>query len=148
MHRAGNARQITIGNALEVETGKRVCQIAHDHKTVHRTRGHVAEFFLSIDEEHRGFGVVGVDGEVAGDYLIGHGVTPIEQPPFAAKRRRWRLCAGWPTGQTTSGTPEGVPRTAAIKRIQARECLDDDAVAFCLPDRPRSFAEFFREPRL
>jgi hypothetical protein len=74
MNRAGHPRQITIGDALEVKAGKGVGQIAHDHKPVHRTGGHVAEFSVGIDEEHRGFGVVGVDGEIARHYLVGHKV--------------------------------------------------------------------------
>ncbi|RON36219.1 hypothetical protein BK664_19935 [Pseudomonas brassicacearum] len=72
MNRPGNARQIAIGNVFEVQAGQGVRQIANHGEAMRSASGDVAEFFVSVDEEHRGFGVVGVDGEVTRHDLVGH----------------------------------------------------------------------------
>jgi hypothetical protein len=75
---------------------------------------------VGIDEEHRGFGVVGVDGEVTRHDLVGHECKlQVNLPPFAAKRIKVAAVCGLADQiPERSGTPEGVPRTAAIKRVQ------------------------------
>ncbi|MCY1312634.1 hypothetical protein D9M70_630720 [compost metagenome] len=76
MHGAGDPRQITIGNVFQIQAGERVCQIANHGETMHGAGGEFAEFFVGVDEEHRCFGVVGVDREVT-RHDLEHDVTPV-----------------------------------------------------------------------
>ena len=72
MHRAGYPRQIAIGNVFEREAGQGVRQIANHGKAMRRAGSNLTDFFMSVDVEHRGIGVVGVDGEVTGHDLVEH----------------------------------------------------------------------------